>query len=95
MCRLSIKQNILLDQLREQGQRIERLSKAEHDLIKKVHPQVGEIKEGMEVMIAVVKENSENNPSGSQKDGALAGWDVSVSSGRDHAEDLVYELAAE
>jgi hypothetical protein len=27
-----------------------------------VHPQVNEIKEGMEAMIAVVKENSENHP---------------------------------
>jgi hypothetical protein len=58
MRRLSIKQNFLLDQLREQGQRIEKLSKIEHDLIKEVHPQVNEIKEGMEEMIAVVKENA-------------------------------------
>src|ERR1700689_5886520 len=62
MRRLSIKQNSLLDQLREQGKRIERLSKIEHDLIKEVHPQVNEIKEGMVEMIAVVKENSENRP---------------------------------
>jgi methyl-accepting chemotaxis protein len=61
MRRLSSKQNALLDQLREQGRRIERLSKVEHDLIKEVHPQVGEIKEGMEQMIAAVKENSEHN----------------------------------
>jgi len=62
MRRLSIKQNALLDQLREQGKRIEGLSRIEHDLIKEVHPQVGEIKEGMEEMIAAVKENSENHP---------------------------------
>jgi hypothetical protein len=62
MRRLSVKQNTLLDQLREQGKRIETLSRIEHDLIKEVHPQVGEIKEGMEDMIAVVKENAENNP---------------------------------
>jgi hypothetical protein len=61
MRRLSSKQNALLDQLREQGKRIERLSKVEHDLIKEVHPQVGEIKEGMEQMIAAVKEKSEHN----------------------------------
>jgi CheY-like chemotaxis protein len=60
MYRLSNKQNILLAQLREQGKRIEKLSKIEHDLIKEVHPQVNEIKEGMDEMIAVVKENSEN-----------------------------------
>ena len=46
----------------EQGKRIEKLSRIEHDLIKEVHPQVNEIKEGMEEMIAVVKENAENNP---------------------------------
>ena len=33
-----------------------KLSRIEHDLIKEVHPQVGEIKEGMEEMIAAVKE---------------------------------------
>jgi hypothetical protein len=65
MWRLSIKQNILLDQLREQGKRIEKLSKVEHDLIKEVHPQVNEIKEGMDAMIAVVKEN--NPPSAANK----------------------------
>ena len=62
MYRLSSKQNVLLAQLREQGKRIEKLSKIEHDLIKEVHPQVNEIKEGMVEMIAVVKENSENHP---------------------------------
>jgi methyl-accepting chemotaxis protein len=61
MHRLSTKQNALLDQLREQGRRIEKLSRIEHDLIKEVHPQVNEIKEGMEEMIAVVRENSENH----------------------------------
>jgi uncharacterized protein YdeI (YjbR/CyaY-like superfamily) len=56
-----------LDQLREQGKRIEKLSKIEHDLIKEVHPQVGEIKEGMAEMIAVVKENSGTHPPVSKK----------------------------
>jgi hypothetical protein len=32
-----------------------------------VHPQVNEIKEGMEEMIAVVKENSENHPPAPKK----------------------------
>jgi uncharacterized protein YdeI (YjbR/CyaY-like superfamily) len=68
MRRLSSKQNALLAQLREQGKRIEKLSKIEHDLIKEVHPQVNEIKEGLEEMIAVVKENSENHlPAPKQK----------------------------
>jgi hypothetical protein len=67
MQRISNKQNIFLAQLREQGKRIEKLSKIEHDLIKEVHPQVGEIKDGMEAMIAVVKENMENNAPAAKK----------------------------
>jgi hypothetical protein len=50
-----------LDQLHAQGKRIEKLSKIEHDLIKEVHPQVGEIKDGMDAMVAAVKENTESN----------------------------------
>jgi uncharacterized protein YdeI (YjbR/CyaY-like superfamily) len=61
MYRISQKQNRLLDRLTEQGRRIEKLSKVEHDLIKEVHPQVGEIKEGLDEMIAAVKENTESN----------------------------------
>ena len=67
MRRLSVKQNCLLDQLRDQGKRIEKLSRIEHDLIKEVHPQVNEIKEGMEQMMAVVKENSQTPHSASRK----------------------------
>ena len=58
MHRISKNQNFLLDQLREQAKRIEQFSKVEHDLIKEVHPQVGEIREGMEKIVAVVDENS-------------------------------------
>ena len=61
MYRISNKQNALLDQLHAQGKRIEKLSKMEHDLIKEVHPQVGEIKDGMDAMVAAVKENTESN----------------------------------
>jgi hypothetical protein len=38
------------------------LSKIEQDLIEQVHPQVNEIKEGMEEMITVMKENGEIHP---------------------------------
>ena len=51
MHRISAKQNRVMDQLREQGQRTEKLSKIEHDLIK------------MEEMIAAVKENIESHSS--------------------------------
>ena len=61
MRRISLKQNDLLRQLHEQGKRIEKFSKAEHDLIKEVHPQVGEIKDSMNEMIATVKENTKSN----------------------------------
>jgi len=67
MHRLSVKQNFLLDQLRDQGKRIERLSRLEHNLIKEVHPQVNEIKEGMDEMMAVMKENSNSPPSESHR----------------------------
>ena len=62
MHRISAKQSYLLDKLAEQGKRIEKLSKIEHDLIKEVHPQVSEIKEGMDEMIAAAKEKPETNP---------------------------------
>jgi len=40
----------MLTELREMTQRIERLSEAEHELIRDVHPQVGEIKEHVETV---------------------------------------------
>ena len=43
MYRISAKQNALLAKIQDQGKRIEALSKAEHDLIKEVHPQIGDI----------------------------------------------------
>jgi hypothetical protein len=61
MYRISAKQNDLLEKLGEQGKRIEKLSKIEHDLIKEVHPQVNEIKEGMEEMMATAKEHQEDS----------------------------------
>ena len=61
MHRISRNQNQLLERLREQGKRIERLSKIEHDLIREVHPKVGEIQQGMEEIVAAVRENAEAN----------------------------------
>ena len=61
MHRISTKQNALLDQLHVQGERIEKLSRIEHDLIKEVQPQVGEIKEGMDTFVVAVKDTIENN----------------------------------
>ena len=38
----------MLKELHEMTTRIEQISQAEHDLIREVHPQVGEIKEHVE-----------------------------------------------
>jgi hypothetical protein len=50
MHRISSRQESMLEELREVTQRIERLSEAEHELIRDVHPQVSEIKEHVETM---------------------------------------------
>ena len=48
MHRLSARQEAMLKDLHEITGRIERLSEAEHELIKEVHPTVSEIKERVE-----------------------------------------------
>jgi predicted transcriptional regulator len=48
MHRLSARQESMLKELHEMTGRVERLSKAEHALIKQVHPTVSEIKERVE-----------------------------------------------
>jgi hypothetical protein len=59
MHRISARQDALLKELHEITTRIERISQAEHDLIRDVHPKVQEIKEHMEnVAEAVSPQNS-------------------------------------
>jgi DNA replication initiation complex subunit (GINS family) len=48
MHRISSRQDALLEELHDMTKRIEKLSQAEHDLIRDVHPKVGEIKEHVE-----------------------------------------------
>ena len=48
MHRISSRQDSFLKELHEMATRIEKLSQAEHDLIRDVHPKVGEIKERVE-----------------------------------------------
>jgi hypothetical protein len=48
MHRISARQDALLKQLHGMTSRIEQLSKAEHELIREVHPQVSEIKDHVE-----------------------------------------------
>lgn len=45
MYRISARQDAMLKEVHEQGRRIERISRSEHDLIEELHPQVGQIKE--------------------------------------------------
>jgi DNA replication initiation complex subunit (GINS family) len=47
----------MLQELREMTARIEKLSRAEHDLIRDVHPQVSEIKEHVQNVRDVVSSN--------------------------------------
>jgi cell division protein FtsB len=47
MHRLSSRQETMLQELHDVTKRIEKLSKAEHDLIREVHPKVEEIKESV------------------------------------------------
>ncbi|HET7230518.1 MAG TPA: hypothetical protein VFJ16_10985 [Longimicrobium sp.] len=50
MHRISRRQDALLGELREQTRRIEKLSREEHQLIREVHPQVGEIRESLQAV---------------------------------------------
>jgi len=55
MHRISTRQDNVLKELHEMAQRIERFSKAEHELIREVHPQVSEIKESVEAVARTVE----------------------------------------
>ncbi len=48
MHRISREQNAVLERLREQGARIEHVSKEEHDLVKELHPSVTDIKKSVQ-----------------------------------------------
>ena len=54
MHRISSRQDAMLEELHEMTTRIEKLSRAEHDLIRDVHPQVSKIKEHVENVREVV-----------------------------------------
>lgn len=47
---ISNRQDMLLNELREQARRIEKLSREEHKLIREVHPQVGEIRDSLQAV---------------------------------------------
>ena len=54
MHRISSRQDALLEELHQMTTRIEKLSRAEHNLISDVHPQVSEIKEHVQNVEEVV-----------------------------------------
>ena len=59
MHRISSRQDTMLKELHEMTERIEQISKEGHELMRDVHPQVGEIKEHVEsVKEAVSPEKS-------------------------------------
>ena len=59
MHRLSARQEMMLKELHDVTKRIEKLSKAEHDLIREVHPKVDEIMESVkDVSVAVTSQQS-------------------------------------
>ena len=62
MHRLSARQQATLEELQEVAKRIEALSKAEHDLLREVHPKVEKIQESVkDVAVAVSAEDSAGN----------------------------------
>lgn len=60
MHRISSRQDAMLKELHEMTTRIEDISRAEHDLIRDVHPQVGEIKEKVDDVADAVAAESTN-----------------------------------
>jgi len=59
MHRISSRQDAMSKELHRMTSRIEELSKAEHDLIRDVHPKVGEIKEHVETVKEAVSPDRE------------------------------------
>lgn len=57
MHRISSRQDSLLNELHDMARRIEQLSRAEHDLIQEVHPQVGAIKEHIQSVAKAVTDD--------------------------------------
>jgi hypothetical protein len=62
MRRISSRQDTMLKELHEMTTRIEQLSQAEHDLIRDVHPKVGEIKEHVENVAEAVSPGGADPP---------------------------------
>jgi uncharacterized protein Yka (UPF0111/DUF47 family) len=59
MHRISSRQDSLLSELHDIARRIEQVSRAEHDLIREVHPQVGAIKQSIETVAEAVNDDAD------------------------------------
>ena len=57
MHRISSRQDTLLTELHDIAKRIENVSKAEHELIQEVHPNVTDIKEKMDNVAEAISSN--------------------------------------
>jgi hypothetical protein len=60
MHRISVRQDTMLKELHGMTARIEKLSQVEHDLIRDVHPQVGEIKDKVDDVAQAVSAGNAN-----------------------------------
>jgi hypothetical protein len=58
MHKLSSRQETMLRELQQQAQRIEHLSKAEHELLRELHPAVEQIQSDIEDVTTVVSEQA-------------------------------------
>ncbi len=58
MHRISSRQDSMLQELHEVTRRIERISKAEHDLIREVHPKIDKMKDQMDTVADKVSDDA-------------------------------------
>ncbi len=60
MHRISSRQDSMLQELHEVARRIERISRAEHDLIREVRPQINKIKDQMDTVADKVSDDAKS-----------------------------------
>ena len=60
MHRISSRQDSMLQELHEVTRRIERISKAEHDLIQEVHPKIDKMKDQIDTVADKVSDDAQS-----------------------------------
>ena len=60
MHRISSRQDSMLQELHEVTRRIERISKAEHDLIREVHPKIDKMKDQIDTVADKVSDDAQS-----------------------------------